>query len=131
MKKAIQLLGVLLAILPALSFGQAKKTTWPEMKAFHTVMAGTFHPAEEGNFAPLRERAEELFNAAKTWQKSPIADGFKQEETTKALKELVVRCAAVKKGVEANQDNNTLLRLITEAHDGFHTIVGECRKSEE
>ena len=51
MKKAIQFLGVMLAILPALSFGQAKKTTWPEMKSFHTVMAATFHPAEEGNFA--------------------------------------------------------------------------------
>lgn len=131
MKKAIQILTIALALLPVLSMAQAKKTTWPEMKAFHTVMAGTFHPAEEGNFAPLRERAEELFNAAKTWQKSPIADGFKQEETAKALKELVVRCAAVKKAVEANQDNNTLLRLITEAHDGFHTIVGECRKAEE
>ncbi len=122
---------MLLAILPALSFGQTKKPTWPEMKSFHTIMAGTFHPAEEGNFAPLKEKAEDLFNAAKTWQKSPIPEGFKQEETTKALKELVVRCAAVKKGVEANETNETLLRLITEAHDGFHTIVGECRKAEE
>ena len=28
---------------------------WPALKELHTVMAATFHPAEEGNLQPLRE----------------------------------------------------------------------------
>jgi hypothetical protein len=140
MKKTLQLAVILLAFLPAISFAQATegahtaqaaKNVWPEMTAFHTLMSGSFHPAEEGNFVPLKENAERLFAAARTWQKSAIPeDKFKPKETKEALKKLVLDCNAVNKAVIAKHNDEELRRLITKAHDTFHTIVGECRQAE-
>ena len=131
MKKALQLAVILLAFLPAISFAQAEKNVWPEMKDFHAVMAASFHPVEDGNYAPLKEKAESLFTTAKAWQKSAIPASFKPVETKAALKKLVIKCAAVNKGVQANLSSDKLKVLITEAHDVFHTIAGECRRTEE
>ena len=130
MKKIFQLAVILLAFVPVVCFGQKEKTQWAEMKAFHTLMAASFHPAEEGNFAPLKAKAEELFNAAKTWQKSEIPSGFKPAETKDALRKLVIECGAVHKAVLSNKSDEELKRMITAAHDIFHTIVGECRNAE-
>lgn len=137
MKKALQLAVILLAFLPTVSFGQAPaqaqteapKAVWPEMTSFHTLMSTSFHPAEEGNFAPLRTNADQLFAAAKTWQKSVVPeDKFKPKETKAALKDLVIDVAAVQKAVIAHRTDAELLTLITKAHDTFHRITGECRQ---
>ena len=50
MKKIFQLAVILLALVPAASFAQTEKNVWPEMTKFHSLMAASFHPAEEGNF---------------------------------------------------------------------------------
>jgi hypothetical protein len=131
MKKAIQLAVILIAMLPAISFGQAKKAVWAEMKTFHSYMSSTFHPAEEGNLAPLKAKADSLFITAKLWQKSEIPATFKPEETKAALIKLVNQCAKVKKAVEAKMNDEQLKKMIAEAHNIFHTIVGECRKADD
>ena len=130
MKKIFYFALVMLLSVPAFSQTQQKKPVWAELKQFHTVMSSTFHPAEEGNLAPLRERAGELFQAAQKWQEAEIPAGFKKEETKATLKELVIKCGAVMKGVEARKTDADLTRLITEAHDVFHKIVGECRETD-
>ena len=139
MKKAFQLAVILLAFSPVVSFGQtqaaapvraeAPKDAWPAMTNFHTLMSSSFHPAEEGNFAPLRANADQLFAAAKAWKNSVIpADKFKPKETKEALGNLVIDVAAVQKAVTANRTDAQLLPLINKAHDTFHRIVGECRQ---
>ncbi len=129
MKKILTMALVLLLSVPVITMAQ-DKPVWPEMKQFHTVMSGTFHPAEEGNLAPLRERAAELFQAAQKWQQTAVPATFKKEETQAALKELVIKCGAVMKGVEARKTDAELTRMISEAHDVFHRIVGECRNAD-
>lgn len=53
------------------------KTDWKEKDQFHTVMSQTFHPAEEGNFKPIRARIDEMLSKAQAWQKSSIPSAFK------------------------------------------------------
>jgi hypothetical protein len=130
MKKVIKLVVILIALLPSLSFAQTQNAVWAEMKAFHNYMSSSFHPAEEGNFAPLRTNADNMFLAAKAWKESTIPETFKPEETKAALRKLVSKCAEVKKAVEAKLPDAKLLTLISEAHDVFHTIVGECKKTD-
>lgn len=130
MKKILSIALVLLLSVPVISIAQDKKPVWAELKQFHSVMSATFHPAEEGNLAPLRQRAAELFQAAQKWQESPVPAGFKKEETQNVLKELVIQCGAVMKGVEARKSDAELTRLITDAHNVFHRVVGECRESD-
>jgi hypothetical protein len=130
MKKVLKLVIILIAFLPSLSFAQTQNAVWAEMKAFHNLMSSSFHPAEEGNFAPLRANADNMFMAAKAWKESTIPETYKPEETKVALRKLESKCAAVKKAVEAKQPDAKLLTLISEAHDVFHTIVGECKKTD-
>lgn len=130
MKRIFQLAVILLAFVPAVCFAQhsEKKSNWAEMKAFHTLMSSTFHPAEEGNLVPLKEKAEDLLKAAKAWQKSEIPADFKAEETRAALKKLTIECGALHKAIVAQKPDEQLKSMITSAHNVFHTIVGECRK---
>jgi hypothetical protein len=131
MKKTIQLLVLMLAILPAISFSQEKKAAWPEMKAFHAQMSSTFHPAEAGNLKPLREKADSLYIVVKLWQATAIPSNFKPTETTAALKKLTSQCAGIKKAVDAKASDKDLTVLITAAHDTFHMIAGECKKADD
>ncbi|MEO6488934.1 MAG: hypothetical protein ABIO04_03250 [Ferruginibacter sp.] len=131
MKLFLRSLVIVLAMIPAISFAQTSKAaTWPEMKRFHAVMAGTFHPAEEGNFMPLRSKADSLLVAAKAWQVSDIPANYKPVETKETLEKLVEQCKLITSAVEAKADDKQLLGLITEAHEIFHKVAGECKKAE-
>jgi hypothetical protein len=128
--KKINVLLVALMLFVGSAFAQTQKAAWPEMKAFHTLMSGTFHPAEENNLAPLKEKAKELYNAAKTWYASEIPANYKPEETKEALKQLMVQCNDIWAEVAAKATDAKLKEMITKAHDIFHKIAGECRKAD-
>ncbi len=129
--KKIKLVLVAMIMMASASFAQTKPAPWAELKAFHGYMSSTFHPSEEGNFKPLREKADSLYNAAKTWQASAIPSDFKPKETKETIELLVKQTANIKEQVKANASDKDLEKLIAEAHDTFHKIVGECRKKEE
>jgi len=131
MKRILLSVIVMLAFVPAISFAQEANKTWPELKAFHTVMSATFHPAEEGNLAPIKARSQELFMAARKWKQADIPAEYKKKETRETLKELEIKCGALQKAVEAKQTDEQIKTLLTEAHNIFHKIVAECRNGEE
>ena len=131
MTKNSFLIAVLLAaLIPAMYAQNNNKPVWKELKTFHGFMSSTFHPAEEGNFVPLRQKADSLLIAARNWQASPIPADFKPAETRAALEKLVAQCTRIKKEVDNKAGDEVLMKNITEAHNVFHTIVGECRKTE-
>lgn len=127
MKSIVRLVVIMLAMLPAVSFAQSKKTGWPEMKTFHSFMSSTFHPSEEGDFKPLREKADSLLITAKAWKASTIPAGFKPVETKATLEELVRQCENIAGAVAAKAADEKLKVLISDAHDMFHKIVEKCR----
>ena len=133
MKSIVRLAVVMLAMILAMSFAQTGKTTtapWAELKAFHALMSKTFHPSEEGNFAPLKAKADSLLIAAKAWQASKIPADYKPEETQETLAKLVKQCNLIAGAVAAKADDIKLKVLIADAHDIFHKIVGECKKGD-
>lgn len=121
---------LLLASMIMMLFAFAQKNSWKEMDDFHAVMSKTFHPAEEKNLAPLKEKATALVMAAKLWQSSPIPQGYKAKETKSTLKKLVKNCKTVEKAVNKGETDAELIEKITKAHDTFHTIVEKCRDGE-
>ena len=131
MKKKIKLLAVALLATITIAFAQKAKPSWAQLKTFHSFLSTTFHPAEDGDFAPLKAKTESLLITAKLWQASAIPADFKPAETKAALAKLVNKCQAIQKAVAAKQPDDKLKTLITEAHDVFHTITGECRKADD
>jgi superoxide dismutase len=105
-----------------------EKDTWTALKDFHTVMAQTFHPAEEGNLKPLRERSAEMLAKATLLQTSPIPASFDKAEIKKAIGDLVKGAADVDKTVRKKGKDDVLLKKITALHDTFHVIQGLCEE---
>lgn len=129
MKHLLSLTILSLLLIPS-AFAQAEKEGWKEMDLFHTYMAATFHPADEGNLQPLKAKADSLYLVARLWQASAIPSDFKTAETKLALNNLVSKCAVIKKMVTAKAANSQLKKELTAAHEVFHHIMGECRKGE-
>ena len=131
MRKTVAL--ILVAVLTNASTQEAQNAgvNWAEMKNFHHFMSTTFHPSEEGNLTPVKEKADSMYIAAKQWQASAIPANFKPEETKKALGELVAKCQEIKTSVAKQAGDEQLKKQLAEGHDIFHKIVKECRKEDE
>jgi hypothetical protein len=130
--KTLRISILLVAMVSAMvSFGQAKKPEWKEQKAYHEVMAATFHPAEEGNFAPLKAKSAELAKKATAWSKSVYPAGYDKAAIAPALKKLVAESKLLDKKVKAGASNEALNKLITALHDRFHEITEKCNAGDE
>lgn len=104
-----------------------KKANWKEMHDFHEVMSVSFHSAEEGNLAPLREKSALLLDRAEAWKKSDVPVGYDAKMTKAVLKRLVKQCKTVNKSVKKKAADELLKTQITAAHDIFHEIMEKCR----
>lgn len=103
------------------------KVEWKEMVEFHKVMSQTFHPAEEGNYQPIRERSGEMVEKAKSWQNATMPVDFSNiKGIQKNLKQLVKKSSALDKKIKGNCTDEVIKAELTVLHDIFHNIVGLC-----
>jgi hypothetical protein len=99
---------------------------WSAIAAFHEVMAQTFHPAEEGNLAPIKARSEEMMTKAAALNISDIPAEYKTEAILAATEKLKTKSAYLHKLVTNNAANESIVKSIVDLHDTFHKIVGLC-----
>ena len=127
MKRAFYLTALAVIIVGFTLSAQEKEVAWPEMDAFHTVMSQTWHPVEDGNYQPIRERADELAEVAETWRKSTIPAEYQaQKDIKKKLKELAKETKELAKEIKAGSSDEDIKEDLQELHDLFHAIVGLC-----
>ncbi|SFF41037.1 hypothetical protein [Flavobacterium xueshanense] len=119
---------LLLALIVVANSVSAQSTfeTWPAIKEFHEVMSQTFHPAEEGNLAPIKARSEEMMNKAAMLLKSNIPKEFRTDAILASAERLQLKSKALHKLVKFNGTDAAIVKSITELHDTFHQIVGLC-----
>lgn len=103
-----------------------EKDAWTELKEFHKVMAATFHPAEEGDFKPIRERSGEMAMKAMAIQKGRIPTSYNTPEINKAITDLVMGAEKLNNAVMKNKKDKEINNQLTALHDVFHTIQGLC-----
>lgn len=128
--KLVFVLAILFA-LTSLSSSQTK-VEWKEKDEFHKVMGQTFHPVEEGNFAPIRERSGEMLEKAVAWQDSQIPAEFAGIASIKEnLAKLVAGSESLSAKIKANCTNEEIKTHLTLLHDIFHEIVGACKTTDE
>lgn len=104
---------------------------WPAIKEFHGVMSETFHPAEEGNLAPIKARSEEMVQKAASLLKSDIPSEFRTDAILASAERLQLQSKALHKLVVAKGDDAAIVKSITTLHDTFHEIVGLCSDSKK
>jgi hypothetical protein len=116
-----------LGFLSCTAQGQKK---WKELDDFHTVMAQTFHPAEEGKLEPIKSRSQEMIDKAVAWKNSEAPEGYDKKAIKKNLKELVKGAEEVHMLVKSNASDNEIKEKLSQLHDVFHQIVEKCEKEE-
>jgi superoxide dismutase len=104
-----------------------EKDTWTELSTFHEVMAETFHPSEEGDLNPIRERSGEFLAKATALQNGKIPASFNTPEIKKSLADLVKGATELNHMVLKKADDKAITKKLGELHDVFHTIQGLCR----
>lgn len=99
---------------------------WPQLKEFHKVMSETFHPSEEGNLQPIKERSGEMVQKAETLVKAPIPAEFNKKEVVAAVQQLATDSKKLDKLVKAKKSDKEITEALSKLHDVFHQIVGLC-----
>ncbi len=101
---------------------------WPALNSFHSVMSQTFHPAEEGNLAPIKSRSGEMASKAAELAKSVVPAEFNQAPILAAVKQLRKDSKKLDKLVGKSKTTDAqITQSLTALHDVFHKIVGLCR----
>jgi hypothetical protein len=125
--KKTKILFFMIAFSLATSSVFSQEAKWTEMENFHSIMSVTFHPAEENNLKPLKEKAAELLAKAKAWHKSTAPEGYIGKVTKPILKKLVKQCKLINESVNQNMSDEALKTMITRAHEIFHEIKEKCK----
>jgi hypothetical protein len=99
---------------------------WPALNTFHGVMAGTFHPSEEGNLKPIKTRSAEMVTKAQALMVEAIPEDFSTPVIKDALTKLIAGCKELDTLVKKKSKDAILTQKLTALHDVFHEIVGLC-----
>lgn len=130
--KNIKILFTAFVLFFAFNSISAQVKDWKEKNDFHKIMSQTFHPAEEGNLAPIKSRIQEMETKAVAFQKSDIPSEIaNKEEVKKNLDELVKGTKILSKKIRSNSSDEIIKKHLTELHDVFHKIVGLCSAEDE
>ncbi len=105
---------------------------WDEaMDSYHDVMAATFHPAEENNLAPLKERYKELVDQSISWGEISIPEKHQGKELENRLEELKSQSISLSEMIEGGSSDEDLKEAIVALHDVFHGIMGACKDGDK
>ena len=131
MKHFKLLLAFLLVFVANTASAQSTFDKWPAIKEFHEVMSETFHPAEEGDLAPIKARSEEMMNKAAQLLKSEVPVEFKTDAILVSAEHLQMKSKALHKLIKSNGSDADVVKSITDLHNTFHEIVGLCSEQKK
>ncbi len=104
---------------------------WQELKNFHQVISQTFHPSEEGNLKPIKERSGEMATKADLLAKSTIPVSFNSKEMAQATKELAAESKKLDAVIKAKASDAKIKSDLEKLHGIFHKIIGLCSNEDK
>jgi hypothetical protein len=132
MKKTLVHIFVLIlvfAVSTTLSAASGEK--WPELEAFHKVMSETYHPAEDSDFKPIKERIGEMVLIAASLNTAAIPAEYNTPEIIETAKMLEAESRTLEEKIKAGATDGEIFKELNSVHDTFHKIVGLCNPKEE
>jgi len=108
-----------------------KITEWPEMEAFHNVMAECYHPyMDSANLEPAKRKSKAMASAAKKWAGSPLPPMADNDEIRSLLHQLETETDSFVLTASGNDDDATG-RALTSVHGIFHKIGESWHAAQE
>ena len=97
---------------------------WPEMEAFHAIIAEAYHPFKDSaNVAPAKELAESLALEADKWQAAPLPEKVNTEKVQSMLVDLKTSARMLSDQLKTGRTDEVVGALLTTVHDNFHKIM--------
>lgn len=131
MKKLKVLLILALVVAANSVTAQSTFDKWPAIKEFHDVMSETFHPAEQGNLAPIKARSGEMMDKAAALLTARMPAEFKTKGILTSCKKVKAQSKALHALIIAQGPDGAIVKLLTEMHEVFHEIVGLCSETKK
>ena len=131
MKKLKVVIAIVLLVVANSVSAQSTFDKWPAIKEFHDVMSETFHPAEEGNLAPIKARSEEMMNKAAALKTASMPAEFRTKTIYASVEKLIGQSNALHDLITAKGADAAIVKSLTEMHDVFHEIVGLCSETKK
>ncbi len=134
MKYLFSFITLVFIFVASSSFNQIKKNTqidvWEELETFHQAIALTFHPAEDGDFEPVKKDSKELVEAAQNLSTSKLPAYFEKMENEElkndlqtTLQKLVKQSTDLHNLVETKKaTDKELLAELNNLHSTYHHI---------
>lgn len=99
---------------------------WKQMNDYHELLSKTFHPAEDGNFAPIKNSSEYLVQKAEALDLKTMPQEFKNSKIEETIILLKKQTKAVNDLVQRKAPDAEIMRAFENLHDVFHRIVQLC-----
>ena len=132
MRKITTLLTITFLLTGGLLLGQNGTEEWPELEAVHEIMSMTYHPAEDGDLGPIKERSGDLVESASLLAKSEIPESYDSEEMQEAVKTFLKESKGLDKMIKKGKaSDDEIIATIVSVHQVFHQIKGMCDDHEE
>ncbi len=103
-------------------------TDWKEMIDFQAIMKPLYTASKKGDMTPAREKAPDLYRAAKIWLNSPIPQDFKEAETKKQLEILLKQSNNLISLAYEKKPDAEIKASVEILHTACHTIMTDCKK---
>lgn len=126
MKSIKSFLAVAFFFIISTASAQSMAEKWPTIKAFHGVMSQTFHPAEEGNFEPIKKRSQEMVEKAAALSTAAIPAEYNTKAILASIEKLQINTKELQKMVDNKSNDQELFKKLSLTHDIFHEIMGLC-----
>ncbi|WP_041263992.1 hypothetical protein [Bernardetia litoralis] len=112
MKHLFSSLALVFIFVAFSSFNQTD--VWEELEAFHQAIALTFHPAEDGDFEPVKNDSDELVEAAQKLLTAKLPVYFEKS-----------------KNQDLKNDLQTTLQKLVKQSKELHTLVESKKATDE
>ncbi|MBL7864589.1 MAG: hypothetical protein JNK10_06925 [Cyclobacteriaceae bacterium] len=128
MKTMIRFTGIFCTLTVMLTACSGNKensdsAAWPELDAFHEIMADSFHPLKDENtLEPAKQKAEAMAQLAEKWAESDLPAKVANYNMKGMLRNLEINTRTFANSVAAGASDEELAKALTSLHDEFHRI---------
>lgn len=100
---------------------------WKQLNDYHELLSKTFHPAEDGNFDPIKNSSEELVVKAEALDLKTMPQELRTSQLDETIAVLKKQTKTVNDLVQKKAPNAEIMRAFQNLHDVFHRIVEICQ----
>ncbi|MEO8619687.1 MAG: hypothetical protein ABI625_01405 [bacterium] len=105
---------------------------WKELDAFHSLLAGTWHPIETSkDFKPIRMQAADLADAAQALAASKIPNACNTKPIREALPALAVGTRTLASQVVRKASDAEVTKALKAIHTRFEVVEMRCKPAKK